>query len=90
MEEQKMEMSPEEKKNKVMEMCTCKRCPSYKDCAAEGGSTELGFCFPDVGKSSCIGEEKGCICPQCPVTPMMQLANTFFCTRGSEMEQKKM
>lgn len=87
-----METIPEqmqEKKKMVMQMCICKECPSYKDCASEGGATELGFCFPTVGKSACISEEKGCICGGCPVTEKMGLKNVYFCTKGSEMEQNK-
>jgi hypothetical protein len=77
----------EEKKKMVVQMCTCERCPSYKDCTAEGGERELGFCFPGIGKSKCIAEEKGCICANCPVTAQMQLKNLYFCTKGSEKEQ---
>lgn len=91
-EEKPMEMSSEEmeeKKKMVMSMCTCAGCPSYKDCSQEGGEKELGFCFPTIGKSNCITEEKGCICGECPVTEKMGLKNIYFCTKGSEMEQEK-
>tara|TARA_Y100000310_G_C20648240_1_gene797875 strand:+ start:1712 stop:1981 length:270 start_codon:yes stop_codon:yes gene_type:complete len=82
----------EEKKKQVLEMCTCAGCPSWKDCSQEsgdGGEMELGYCFPTIGKSKCITEEKGCICPSCPVTEKMGLKNQYFCTKGSEMEQEK-
>jgi len=87
-----MQMSSEdmaEKKKMVRDMCVCAGCPSYKDCSAEGGEKELGFCFPSIGKSFCIKEEKGCICPGCPVTEKMGLKHGYYCTRGSEMELLK-
>lgn len=75
----------EEKLPEVKEMCTCASCPTY---VAE--ETELGFCHPMVGKSGVITDLAGCICPQCPVTEMMGLENTSFCTMGSEIEQNFM
>lgn len=80
--------SEEERKKSMMQkraMCTCGGCPSYNDCAKDG--KELLFCA--TGKSpSCITEEKGCICPKCPVTPEMGLIKTYFCTKGSEAQQR--
>ncbi len=55
-----MEMNEQEmaeKKQMVLGMCVCAKCPSWVDCGEKGG-----FCFPAIGKSSCITEEKGCIC----------------------------
>ncbi|WOF17294.1 DUF2769 domain-containing protein [Methanoplanus sp. FWC-SCC4] len=63
-------------------MCTCKSCPSFEDCGENGG-----FCFPTIGKSSCIKTENGCICGGCPVYEKMGLKNIYFCIRGSEKEQ---
>lgn len=83
------EMSMEDKKKFVMENCTCETCPSYKDCSAEGGEKERGFCFPMIGKSSCIKEEKGCICGGCPVYAKMGLKNQYYCTRDSEKVQQE-
>jgi hypothetical protein len=74
--------------NRFIGLCTCRACPSYRDCQEGGSGPELGFCLEEIGKSRCIDNEKGCICPQCPVTPMLGLTKTFFCTRGSEKEQK--
>lgn len=78
-------MNPEEmeqKKQKVLEMCICSRCPSWTECGEKGG-----FCFPTIGKSSCITDEKGCICPACPVADEMSLKNDYYCTKGSEKDQ---
>ena len=61
--------------------CICKSCPSYKDCG------ELAFCFEKVGKSKCIKEESGCICPDCPVQEKMGFSHVFYCTRGSDKGQ---
>ena len=81
-----MEMSPEEmekKKEMVLSKCVCKNCPSWVECGEKGG-----FCFPAIGKSGCIKEEKGCICGGCPVYTEMKLENGYYCTKGSEKEQK--
>ncbi|MCD4821867.1 MAG: DUF2769 domain-containing protein [Methanococcoides sp.] len=40
-----------------------------------------------MGKSSCITEEKGCICGGCPVTEKLGLTHGYYCTCGSEKEQ---
>lgn len=77
-----MEAGMEEKKQKVLQMCICRSCPSWVECGEEGG-----FCFPLIGKSSCIKEEKGCVCGGCPVYAQMDLKNGYYCTRGSEKEQ---
>jgi len=83
-----MEMSMEEmdqKKAMVLEMCICANCPSWVECGENGG-----YCFPTIGKSGCITEEKGCTCGGCPVTEKMSLKNIYFCTKGSEKEQSGM
>jgi hypothetical protein len=88
--EEKPETSPdqtEDKKEMVVRMCICEGCPSYKDCSTEGAVKELGFCYPEVGKSRCIAEEKGCTCASCPVFTQMQLKNLYYCTKGSEKDQ---
>lgn len=77
-----MDEEMEEKKKMVLEMCICKTCPSFVECGEQGG-----FCFPTIGKSDCIKEEKGCICGTCPVYSKMELKNMYYCTRGSEKEQ---
>ncbi|MEE9505817.1 MAG: DUF2769 domain-containing protein [Thermoplasmata archaeon] len=79
------QMSPEEmeqRKNMVLQMCVCPSCPSWVECGEKGG-----YCFPTIGKSGCITEEKGCTCPGCPATAKMGLKHIYFCTKGSEMEQ---
>jgi hypothetical protein len=73
---------PEGKKKMVLSMCICARCPSWVECGENGG-----FCFPTIGKSTCITEEQGCICGRCPVTAEMGLKHGFYCTRGSDKEQ---
>ena len=80
-----MEMSPEEMKKKkgmAVSMCICRNCPSWVECGEQGA-----FCFPTIGKSKCIKDEKGCICGGCPVTKEMGLKHGYYCTRGSEKEQ---
>ncbi|UCE96996.1 MAG: DUF2769 domain-containing protein [Candidatus Bathyarchaeota archaeon] len=69
------------------EICVCGGCPSYNDCARE--KKELLYCA--LGKSAtCITDEAGCICPNCPVTEQMGLTHDYFCTKGSEREQRGM
>jgi hypothetical protein len=81
-------MSPEEMEKKkvwVLDNCTCPQCPSWLECGEKGG-----FCFPMIGKSGCIKEEKGCICGGCPVHDKLELKHLYFCTKGSEKEQAGM
>jgi len=81
-------MAPEEQRAAVEEKkaaCTCPGCPSYTTCAKNG--SELLFCA--TGKSfMCIPDEKGCICPTCPVAKDLGLKYSSFCTRGAEKAQR--
>ena len=80
-QEDRMKMVESKKK-----LCVCGGCPTYNDCARK--KKELLFCA--LGKSQvCITEERGCICPSCPLTEQMGLKNQFFCTRGSEKDQRE-
>ena len=78
----------EEKKQFVMDNCTCEKCPTYMDCSEGGEKKEKGFCFFAIGKSKCIEKEKGCICGGCTVYAKMGLKNQYYCVRDSEMVQK--
>ena len=81
MNEQDRKKVIEEKKN----LCICGSCPTYNDCAKN--NNELLYC--SLNKSpTCITKELGCICPSCPITEQMGLVKEFFCTRGSEIEQR--
>lgn len=72
-------MTEDEKKEYVLSNCICRKCPSYVKC-----DEDVGYCL--VGKSNCIKEKKGCICPECPVTKKMELKWGYYCTDGSAME----
>ena len=81
-------MSPEEmeqRKQMVLSMCICKGCPTWVE-----GAEPIGFCLPMIGKNAMITAEKGCICPTCPVFSKLSLTKDYFCTKGSEKEQKGM
>lgn len=66
-------------------LCICPDCPTYNECAKKNG--EVYYCV--LGRSSiCITEEVGCICPACPITENMGLANMYFCINGTEREQR--
>lgn len=66
-------------------LCTCPSCPTYNNCAKKG--KELMFCA--TGKSfMCISEDKGCICPTCPITGTLGLKYKSYCTKGSEKAQR--
>jgi len=71
--------TPDEKKLK--ELCACKRCPTFVECK------ETAFCLEAVGKSKCIKEQKGCLCPSCPVESMMGFRHALYCLKGSEKAQ---
>ena len=72
----------ERKKQEVLALCTCRACPSFSECGED-----IGYCFPNVGKSKCIADEQGYICGGCPVFSKLSLKNVFYCTRGSEKDQ---
>ena len=73
------------KANKAL--CTCPNCPTYNECAKENG--ELMYCA--LGKSAtCVTKESGCICPACPVTKKIGLTKDYFCTKGTESQQRGM
>lgn len=81
----------DEEKRKAIEMnkslCICGGCPSYNACAKE--KSEALYC--SLGASpACIIKASVCICAGCPVTPKMGLKNQYFCTKGSEKEQRGM
>jgi hypothetical protein len=82
-------MSEEERRSEIDRMkgeCICPDCPTYTECAGEGG--ERLFCF--LGKSpECIQSEQGCICPDCPIADKAGLTNIYFCTTGSEKSMRK-
>lgn len=86
--EKMSELSEEERMKAIEEnkkLCTCPDCPTYNDCAKEKG--ELLYCA--LGKSeTCITKEAGCICPACPIAEQLGLTNQFFCTRGTEQQQR--
>jgi hypothetical protein len=66
-------------------MCICPTCPTHNKCAKM--AKELIFCIK--GKSfMCISEDKGCICPGCPVTAEFGYKNKYFCMKGAEKAQR--
>ena len=69
---------------KIISMCICKTCPTYVKEA-----DPIGYCYPTIGKNEKIEMEDMCICPGCPVYEEMSLEKTFYCTRGSEKEQRE-
>ena len=81
----------EKERNKAIEenkrLCICPGCATYNECAKE--KSELVYCI--LGKSqACIIKESGCICPACPITDTMNLTMDYFCTKGTESQQKGM
>ena len=82
-------MSPDEQVktiNMAQANCICGACPSYDSCMQ--GMKELLYCL-ERG-SACTVAKKACLCPTCPVTPMMGLSHGYYCARGSEKEIRKM
>jgi hypothetical protein len=69
-------------RKKGIGLCMCRICPSFVDC-----KEEIAFCLMITGKSTCIRQEKGCLCPACPVLEAEGFSHVFYCTRGSETNQ---
>lgn len=66
----------------LMAKCICGKCPTYNDCMK--GKKEALFCA--LGKSACAAARKACLCPTCPVTPVLGLKHGYYCIKGSEKE----
>jgi Protein of unknown function (DUF2769) len=64
-------------------LCMCTMCPSFVDCGEE-----IAFCLAKSGKSVCIREENGCLCPGCPVLEEEGFQHVYFCIRGTEADQR--
>ena len=88
-------MSNVEKTRENMFKCLCmKKCPSYSfSCKVKNMPSntllvmsdmekkvhaETFFCAYD--KSTCIEEEKGCVCPECEVYKKYNLDKMYYCT----------
>ncbi len=69
-------------RKQATELCICQMCPSFVDC-----KEEIAFCLATTGKSSCIKEEQGCLCPGCPVLEAEGFSHVYYCTRGTETDQ---
>lgn len=76
---------PEAERAKQLEqskaMRICSNCSSYVD-------TGERILFRGLGKGSKVKEEKGCVCGTCPVAAHMGLTRLYYCTRGSERDQR--
>ncbi len=86
-------MSEVEKTRENLLKCRCKSCPSYTfacklsampgniillmDAKDDRLHAETMFCA--YGKSQCISDEKGCICPDCEVLEEYGLEKTYYC-----------
>jgi hypothetical protein len=66
----------------LMAKCICGKCPIYNDCMK--GKKEALFC--ELGKSPCPITKKACLCPTCPVAPLLGLKHGYYCIKGSEKE----
>lgn len=69
-------------KNRGIGLCLCKMCPSFVECGEE-----IAYCLAVSGKSTCIQEEKDCLCPGCPVLDEEGFQHVYYCIRGSETAQ---
>ena len=61
--------------------CVCHMCPTYRDCDGE----KIAFClWPVGGRSSCIAQMQGCICPGCPVYIENEFVSEgYYCMQGT-------
>ena len=88
---------------KRKDQCVCDMCPTYQACAVKGEAKKTGeakaegesewvvqgeSAFCTLGKSACIEGEVECLCSTCPLSREMGLKYSFYCTRGSETQQK--
>ncbi|HZK31258.1 MAG TPA: DUF2769 domain-containing protein [Methanoregula sp.] len=70
-------------RKEAITLCICKICPTFIDCGEE-----IAFCLAARGKSTCITNEDGCLCPGCPVLESEGFSHVFYCTRGTENDQR--
>lgn len=66
----------------IISKCLCSKCNSYVQ-----GDNPTGYCFPLIGTSQKIHNEKDCICSTCPVYKEHELDHTYYCTRCSHICQ---
>lgn len=86
-EMEKLQKALEERLKYVDSVCICKSCPTYKKLGEE--DDYISYCNPLRGKSKKIKKEAGCTCASCPVWKEMNFTKLFFCTRGTEQQQKE-
>lgn len=70
-------------KMKGIRLCMCGMCPSFIDCRED-----IAYCLAVSGTSNCIKDEQGCLCPGCPVLEEEGFSHVYYCTRGSEADQR--
>jgi hypothetical protein len=69
------------KMEELKKMCTWPQCPTNNECAKN--AKEILFC--STGRRfHCITENKGFLCPGCPVAKQMGLTYQSFCLMGNE------
>jgi hypothetical protein len=81
-------MTDEERMEKIesfKSLCICPSCPTYNKCAQEKDASL--YCLLGASQK-CIREEVGCICPACPLWEKTDFKNEYFCTKGTEREQR--
>lgn len=72
-------------KNEInLDACSCGECPSYNECAKS--KNEKLYCASEIGRSDCDYKMSGCICSSCKVHKDNQLANGYYCLKGSAEE----
>ncbi|NYT05689.1 MAG: DUF2769 domain-containing protein [Methanomicrobiales archaeon] len=85
-------LTPDERRSildKRKKQCICDICPTYRECVrTEQGAGEAERAFCTVGGSACIVNEHECLCSTCPLSREMELSFSYYCTRGSEAQQR--
>ncbi|MBP1744469.1 MAG: hypothetical protein H6Q58_1447 [Firmicutes bacterium] len=91
-------MTNVEKTKENLFKCKCKVCPTYEfTCKMKSIPGNLILMISDMsdkvhaetmfcafGKSSCIEEKNGCLCPKCEVYKKYELDKMFFCIEDGE------
>lgn len=67
----------------IKEACLCSSCPSFTGSAEKNG--EILYCLLGMSFGR-IRDDRGCICPGCPIYIEHGMMKKDFCMKGSEKD----
>jgi len=62
--------------------CICPQCPSYTTCARV--RSQRIFCVAGKSPTNCIRSERGCLCPECEVSRILDMSERYYCIYGDD------